>query len=113
MSVSLFEVISFIENPNINLTLFLSSFQAEAAIVAHVKATQRIIEFMETSDKESLQEGPSQPAAPYTAEYPAHYYQGSPSDVPQDMSLSNLNYSMNSYNSSSDRMSSMEVDGYH
>lgn len=27
-------------------------FQAEAAIVAHVKATHRIIEFMEASDKE-------------------------------------------------------------
>ncbi|KAL0881632.1 hypothetical protein ABMA27_001458 [Loxostege sticticalis] len=94
-------------------TFLTLTASAEAAIVAHVKATQRIIEFMETSDKESLQEGPSQPAAPYTAEYPAHYYQGSPSDVPQDMSLSNLNYSMNSYNSSSDRMSSMEVDGYH
>lgn len=87
--------------------------------MAHVKTTQRIIQFMETSDKENSQpEAPasSQPAAaaPYTAAYP--YYDTSPSDVPQDMSLSNLNYSMNYTNStsSSDRMSSsMEIDGYH
>ncbi|CAG9579828.1 unnamed protein product [Danaus chrysippus] len=85
---------------------------AEAAIVAHVKSTQRIIQFMEASDKENIQETA---AAPYTNSYP--YYQTSPSDVPQDMSLSNLNYSMNysvNSTSSSDRMSnSMEIDGYH
>ncbi|CAG4982307.1 unnamed protein product [Parnassius apollo] len=96
---------------------FLSlTASAEAAIVAHVKATQRIIEFMETSDKESTQVEMSQPPAAYTAKtYAAsNYYQTSPSDVPQDMSLSNLNYSMNCSTSSSDRMSSsMEVDGYH
>lgn len=92
-------------------------FQAEAAIVAHVKATHKIIQYMESSDKE-VQEGPSQPqppAAPYSTNTYPYYNQTSPSDVPQDMSLSNLNYSMN-YNStsSSDRMSSsMEVDGYH
>ncbi|CAK1579311.1 unnamed protein product [Parnassius mnemosyne] len=96
---------------------FLSlTASAEAAIVAHVKATQRIIEFMETSDKESTQVETSQPPSAYTAKtYAAsNYYQTSPSDVPQDMSLSNLNYSMNCSTSSSDRMSSsMEVDGYH
>lgn len=89
-------------------------FQAEAAIVAHVKSTQRIIQFMEDSDKETSPPEPPPPAAPYTSAYP-NYYETSPSDVPQDMSLSNLNYSMN-YNSSSssDRMSSsMEVDSYH
>lgn len=93
-----------------------SLLQAEAAIVAHVKATQKIIEFMEASDKVT-QEGPSQPqppAAPYSTNTYPYYNQASPSDVPQDMSLSNLNYSMNYSTSSSDRMSSsMEVDGYH
>lgn len=83
--------------------------------MAHVKATNRIIQFMEDSDKE-LQEGPAPPAAPYTASshpYQPHYYQTSPSDVPQDMSLSNLNYSLNYSTSSSDRMSSsIEADGY-
>ncbi|XP_050348988.1 protein wings apart-like [Nymphalis io] len=97
---------------------FLSlTASAEAAIVAHVKSTQRIIEFMENSDKQAGQPAQPEPApaAPYTAAYPS-YYQTSPSDVPQDMSLSNLNYSMNYMNSSSssDRMSSsMEIDGYH
>ncbi|XP_045767148.1 protein wings apart-like [Maniola jurtina] len=96
---------------------FLSlTASAEAAIAAHVKSTQRIIQFMETSDKENLQPDEPAPAAPYTAAYPS-YYQTSPSDVPQDMSLSNLNYSMNysmNSTSSSDRMSSsMEIDGYH
>ncbi|XP_063827505.1 protein wings apart-like [Ostrinia nubilalis] len=74
---------------------FLSlTASAEAAIVAHVKATHRIIQFMEASDK-ALQAGPApQPAAPAPfSTYPARYYAGSsPSDVPQDMSLSNLNY---------------------
>ncbi|XP_013194045.1 protein wings apart-like [Amyelois transitella] len=86
----------------------------EATIMQHVKATKKIIDYMEESDKEAEQ-GPSQPPAPYsTSSYPGHYYQTSPSDVPQDMSLSNLNYSMNYSSSSSDRMSSsMEVDGYH
>ncbi|XP_049693333.2 protein wings apart-like [Helicoverpa armigera] len=76
---------------------FLSlTASAEAAIVAHVKATHRIIEFMKASDKEAE-----------TAAEP-------PTDVPQDMSLSNLNYSLNYNTSSSDRMSSsMELDGYH
>ncbi|CAK1544003.1 unnamed protein product [Leptosia nina] len=93
---------------------FLSlTASAEAAIVAHVKSTHRIIQFMEASDKESLPAEPPAPAAPYTSAYP-NYYQTSPSDVPQDMSLSNLNYSMNYSSSSSDRMSSsMGVDGYH
>lgn len=60
---------------------FLSlTASAEAMIVAHVKATHVIIKFMERSDAE---------AAPA---YPAHYYGSSPSDVPQDMSLSGLNY---------------------
>lgn len=72
----------------------------EAAIVAHVKSTQRIIEFMESSDKEHVQEE-------------TNNYQ----DMPQDMSLSNLNYNMNATNystSSSDRMSSsMDGDSYH
>ncbi|XP_059053453.1 protein wings apart-like [Achroia grisella] len=97
-------------------TFLALTASAEAAIVAHVKATKRIIDFMEASDRENSEEGPSQPpAAPYTANsYPSNYYQTSPSDVPQDMSLSNLNYSMNYSTSSSDRMSSsMEVDGYH
>ncbi|CAH1635648.1 unnamed protein product [Spodoptera littoralis] len=77
---------------------FLSlTASAEAAIVAHVKATHRIIKFMEASDKEA-----------------AEAEQGAPADVPQDMSLSNLNYSMHSSYSSSDRhSSSMELDGYH
>ncbi|CAH2981759.1 unnamed protein product [Chilo suppressalis] len=99
---------------------FLSlTASAEAAIVAHVKATQRIIEFMENSDKEDLQAATApQPAALYSESYPGNYYQSSPSDMPQDMSLSNLNYSMTSVNasysnSSSDRLSTMEVDGYH
>ncbi|CAH2040478.1 unnamed protein product, partial [Iphiclides podalirius] len=95
---------------------FLSlTASAEAAIVAHVKTTQRIIEFMEASDKEDTQPEPNQPTAAYSAKtYSSNYYQTSPSDVPQDMSLSNLNYSMNCSSSSSDRMSSsMEVDGYH
>ncbi|XP_049870617.1 protein wings apart-like [Pectinophora gossypiella] len=87
---------------------FLSlTASAEAAIVAHVKATQRIIEFMEASDKEAAQPAaaPAPPAAPY---YPAP-----PCDVPQDMSLSNLNY-INYSSSGSDRMSSsMELDPYH
>ncbi|XP_023954103.2 protein wings apart-like [Bicyclus anynana] len=93
---------------------FLSlTASGESAIVAHVKSTQRIIQFMETSDKENSQPEPPPPAAPYTAACPG-YYQGSPSDVPQDMSLSNLNYSMSYSSSSSDRMSSsMEIDGYH
>lgn len=65
---------------------------AESAIVAHVKATQRIIEFMEASDAE-------QDAA----------YSNPSDDLPQDMSLNNMtnNYSY----SSSDR--SMELDSYH
>ncbi|CAF4821231.1 unnamed protein product [Pieris macdunnoughi] len=94
---------------------FLSlTASAEAAIVAHVKSTQRIIQFMEESDKEDSPPEPPPPAAPYTSAYPTNYYQTSPSDVPQDMSLSNLNYSMNYSSSSSDRMSSsMEVDSYH
>ncbi|KAH9628566.1 hypothetical protein HF086_010300 [Spodoptera exigua] len=77
--------------------------QAEAAIVAHVKATHRIIKFMEASDKEA-----------------AEAEQGAPADVPQDMSLSNLNYSAHSahsthstYSSSDRHSSSMELDGYH
>ncbi|KAJ8724472.1 hypothetical protein PYW08_015946 [Mythimna loreyi] len=58
---------------------FLSlTASAEAAIVAHVKATHRIIQFMEASDKEAE-------AAPSDA------------DVPQDMSLSNLAYSAHAY----------------
>ncbi|XP_045535474.1 protein wings apart-like [Papilio machaon] len=91
---------------------FLSlTASAEASIVAHVKATQRIIEFMETSDKETSQDPPQQPPAEYPRPY-SNYYQPC-TDLPQDMSLSNLNYTMNS-SSSSDRMSSsMEVDGYH
>ncbi|XP_013173967.1 PREDICTED: protein wings apart-like [Papilio xuthus] len=91
---------------------FLSlTASAEASIVAHVKATQRIIEFMETSDKESSQDTPQQPPAEYPRPY-GNYYQPC-ADLPQDMSLSNLNYTMNS-SSSSDRMSSsMDVDGYH
>ncbi|CAG4945474.1 unnamed protein product [Colias eurytheme] len=80
---------------------------AEAAIVAHVKSTQRIIQFMENSDKEGEAPAPTPAPAPYYS----GYYQTSPSDVPQDMSLSNLNYGTN-YSSGSDRMSSMEVD-YH
>ncbi|KAM3966904.1 cohesin release factor wings apart-like [Aphomia sociella] len=97
-------------------TFLALTASAEAGVVQHVKATKRIIDFMEASDRENSEEGPSQPpAAPYTANsYPSNYYQTSPSDVPQDMSLSNLNYSMNYSTSSSDRMSSsMEVDGYH
>ncbi|KAF9799915.1 hypothetical protein SFRURICE_013652 [Spodoptera frugiperda] len=70
--------------------------QAEAAIVAHVKATHRIIKFMEASDKEA-----------------AEAEQGAAADVPQDMSLSNLNYSAHSYSSSDTHSSSMELDGYH
>lgn len=71
---------------------FLSlTASGEAAIVAHVKSTQRIIEFMETSDKVYL----------------------SPSDVPQDMSLNTLTYSNHNYGAGSDRISSMELDGYH
>ncbi|KPJ14092.1 Protein wings apart-like [Papilio machaon] len=91
---------------------FLSlTASAEASIVAHVKATQRIIEFMETSDKETSRDPPQQPPAEYPRPY-SNYYQPC-ADLPQDMSLSNLNYTMNS-SSSSDRMSSsMEVDGYH
>ncbi|XP_068622314.1 protein wings apart-like [Battus philenor] len=95
---------------------FLSlTASAEAVIVAHVKATQQIIEFMESSDKENAQVELAQPSTAYSAKtYANNFYQTSPSDVPQDMSLSNLNYSMNCSSSSSDRMSStMEVDGYH
>lgn len=86
-------------------------FQGEAGIIAHVKATKKIIDFMENSDKENSDMGPSQPPASYTANsYTSNYYQTSP----QDMSLSNLNYSNNHSTSSSDRLSSsMEVDGYH
>lgn len=72
--------------------------------MAHVKATHRIIKFMEESDKEAAPEGPSQPPAPYSTAFPNSYYDTSPSDVPQDMSLSNLNYSINYANP--DRMSS-------
>lgn len=76
---------------------FLSlTASAEAAIVAHVKATHRIIKFMEASDKEA-----------------AEAEQGAAADVPQDMSLSNLNYSAHSYSSSDTHSSSMELDGYH
>ncbi|XP_075976519.1 uncharacterized protein LOC142976831 [Anticarsia gemmatalis] len=68
---------------------------AEAAIVAHVKATQRIIEFMEASDAEQEQAAYSPPA-----------------DVPQDMSLNTMAHNYSNYsNTSSDR--SMELDGYH
>ncbi|VVD05114.1 unnamed protein product [Leptidea sinapis] len=85
---------------------------AEAAIVAHVKSTQRIIQFMESCDKENGPVEQPKPAAPYTSTSNYNnYYQTSPSDVPQDMSLSSLNY-MN-YSTSSDRISSLEVDGYH
>ncbi|KAL4711427.1 hypothetical protein ACJJTC_016181 [Scirpophaga incertulas] len=91
---------------------FLSlTASAEATIVAHVKSTQRIIEFMENSDKEATE--PTR--APHEESYPS-YCHSSPSDLPQDMSLNNLNYSMNSVSfssSSSDRYSSMGVDGYH
>lgn len=68
---------------------------AESAIVAHVKATHRIIEFMEASDAEQLAG-----AAP------------APDDLPQDMSLNNRTHTYSNYsNTSSDR--SMELDGYH
>ncbi|XP_050667052.1 protein wings apart-like [Leptidea sinapis] len=92
---------------------FLSlTASAEAAIVAHVKSTQRIIQFMESCDKENGPVEQPKPAAPYTSTSNYNnYYQTSPSDVPQDMSLSSLNY-MN-YSTSSDRISSLEVDGYH
>ncbi|XP_072929228.1 uncharacterized protein wapl [Epargyreus clarus] len=103
---------------------FLSlTASGESAIVAHVKATHRIIQFMEASDKEDSEAAappapaipPAAPApAPYSVNAFSRYYQTSPSDVPQDMSLSNLNYSMNYSSSSSDRISSsMEVDSYH
>lgn len=63
--------------------------------MAHVKATQRIIEFMEASDKEATEAVCA------------------PADVPQDMSLSNLNYSQHSYTSSERHSSSLELDSYH
>lgn len=74
---------------------------------------------METSDKELLEAAssltaPSQPATPYTATsnpYQAHYYQTSPSDMPQDMSLNSLNQ-YNYSTSSSERMSSSIEEGY-
>lgn len=90
----------------------MMSLQAEAAIVAHVKSTQRIIDFMETSDKEHSQEPPAPVQVSTYSHAPQNYYQ----DMPQDMSLSNLTYNMsyNSSSSSSDRLcSSMEVDNYH
>ncbi|GBP05600.1 Protein wings apart-like [Eumeta japonica] len=81
--------------------------RAEATIVAHVKATQRIIDFMEASDREHQ----PPPVAPHPP--PAN----SPSDMPQDMSLSNLAATYDNLNystSSSDRLSSsMEIDNYH
>ncbi|XP_053605285.1 protein wings apart-like [Plodia interpunctella] len=64
----------------------------EATIMQHVKSTKKIIDFMEESDAEP-QPQPQQQQQPYS----------SPSDVPQDMSLSGLSYSA----------ASMEVDGYH
>lgn len=91
---------------------FLSlTASAEAAIVAHVKATHRIIEFMEASDKEEAQMAV---AAPYTA-YAHPMYHTSPSDVPQDMSLTNLNYGLNAcnYTGPSRMPDNMEVEGYH
>lgn len=90
--------------------------QAEATIVAHVKATQRIIKFMEASDEQDAQaSAPAPPAPPAYPPRPAGYYQTSPSDMPQDMSINNLTYnSMNYSSSGSDRMSSsMEMEGYH
>ncbi|KAJ2947444.1 hypothetical protein O0L34_g17229 [Tuta absoluta] len=99
--------------PTLNkyFTFLTLTASAESAIVAHVKATQKIIEFMANSDKEG--DAPAPDSAPAAGPAPdASYYHSSPSDVPQDMSLSNLNYSYSS--SGSDRMSSsMEVDGYH
>ncbi|XP_048477842.1 protein wings apart-like isoform X2 [Plutella xylostella] len=89
---------------------------AEATIVAHVKATQRIIKFMEASDEQDAQaSAPAPPAPPAYPPRPAGYYQTSPSDMPQDMSINNLTYnSMNYSSSGSDRMSSsMEMEGYH
>ncbi|XP_063541659.1 protein wings apart-like [Cydia strobilella] len=81
---------------------FLSlTASGEAMIVAHVKATHLIIKFMERSDAEEEGGGggayPAVGAAPapapgYPAHAHAHYYGSSPSDVPQDMSLSGLNY---------------------
>lgn len=76
-------------------SILKSLYQGEAAIVAHVKATNRIIEFMEACDAE-------QEAA----------YSNPPDDLPQDMSLNNLAHNYSTYsNTSSDR--SMELDGYH
>lgn len=90
-SVQMNDYVGFWINGNI-----VPELQAEAAIVAHVKATHRIIKFMEASDKEA-----------------AEAEQGAAADVPQDMSLSNLNYSAHSYSSSDTHSSSMELDGYH
>ena len=71
--------------------------------MAHVKATQRIVEFMEASDKEATEAV----APPADADADA--------DVPQDMSLSNLNYSQthHSYGGADRLSSSMELDNYH
>lgn len=89
--------------------------QAEAGMVAHVKATQRIIKFMESSDREHAVEAPPPVSHPVTS-MTHNYYQTSPSDMPQDMSINNLTYnnSANYSSSGSDRMSSsMELDNYH
>ncbi|CAH2085564.1 unnamed protein product [Euphydryas editha] len=90
---------------------FLSlTASAEAAIVAHVKSTQRIIELMESSDRQSA----PAPAAPCSAPpAPRASPRASPDDGPQDMSLSGLNYSLGYVAASTDRIASMEVDGYH